>query len=66
MSENEKQEDEWISITQAGIVLGVRYLKARDLMTTGQLGEIRQTSSNRYFVRRAEVLRYKETMSSTD
>lgn len=57
----QKNEDEWVSITEAGIILGVRYLKARDLMTTGQLGEIHQTDSNRYFVRRLAVLEYQKS-----
>jgi hypothetical protein len=50
----------WISITQAGILLGVRYLKARDLMTQGFLGEVHSTDTGRYYVHRDDVLKYKE------
>lgn len=43
-------DDGWVSVTGAATKLGVRYLKARDLMTTGRLGEVLRTESGRYYV----------------
>lgn len=58
------KEQGWISLTRAGIILGVRYLKVRDLMTQGHLGEIRETSTGRYYLNREEVERYRDSVSS--
>lgn len=56
----ERPGEGWISITKAGMMLGVRYLKARDLASTGKLGEVKRTPSNRYFVEEEKVLEYRE------
>lgn len=61
VSESIEEGGEWISITQAAMILKQRYLKTRDLVSQGDLGEVRQTQSGRYYVRRSEVTKYAES-----
>ena len=52
---------DWISVVRAAQLLKVRYLKARDLVSQGELGEVHITSSNRHYVRLQEVEKYLAT-----
>lgn len=52
-----KKDDGWVSITRAAVMLKIRYLKCRDLMTQGLLGDVRETRG-RYYVKREAVEKY--------
>ena len=59
------QADDWIPITEAGMMLKTRYLKTRDLASQGKLGEVKRTDNNRYFVRRSAIMSYLEKTPSS-
>lgn len=58
--ESDVKNDDWISLTEASAILKRRYLKTRDLMLKGELGEIKNNETNRYFVRESAVRAFME------
>ena len=57
-SNDDVEADDWIPLSEAGFILRVRYLKVRDLASTGQLGPVKRNEAGRYFVRRSAVMAY--------
>lgn len=57
-------EKEHISLTTAAIILGVRYQRARDEMTKGNLGEPIRGDNGRYLLLRSEVERRKREIDA--
>lgn len=57
-SDDEVEADDWIPLSEAGFILNVRYLRVRDLASTGRLGPVKRNETGRYFVRRSAVMAY--------
>lgn len=57
-SDGDVEADDWIPLSEAGFILKVRYLKVRDLASTGRLGPVKRNEAGRYFVRRSAVMAY--------
>lgn len=54
-----------MSLTQAGIMLKMRYLRVRDLASQGLLGEVQRTETGRYYVKESAVKAYMKSQADT-
>lgn len=54
-----------MSLTQAGIMLKMRYLRVRDLASQGLLGEVKRTETGRYYVKESAVKTYMKTQTDS-
>lgn len=57
--------EDWVSIPEVGIILGKPYQRARDLVISGKLGEVKIEDNGRYFVKRSFVDQYKTEQGGT-
>lgn len=54
-----------MSLTQAGIMLKMRYLRVRDLASQGLLGDVKRTETGRYYVKESAVKAYMKSQTDT-